>query len=221
MIGSGKVAEMSQIADRGNAAGRATREAIVLAAERLFADQGVDAVSLREIARAAGQGNIAAVQFHFGDKVGLIQAIYLYRLPLTDSRRQTILDEIVASGNVTIHALMEALVRPVAEYIADPGNFYISFQARLIATGTEFGHSLRGQPDATAMLELQGQLRACLPSCPPNVVDRRFAMVIEWMVVSLAEYERSVAAGSKVMPLETAIEDLVELFSCAMSARPV
>ncbi len=40
---------------------------IIRAAERLFAAQGIDGVSLREINRSAGQSNTGAVQHHFGD----------------------------------------------------------------------------------------------------------------------------------------------------------
>src|SRR3546814_113664 len=60
----------------GNAA-----EDIVRAAERLFGEDGVSLVSLRQIAIAANQVNNFAVQYHFGDKDGLIQAIFQRRLP--------------------------------------------------------------------------------------------------------------------------------------------
>ena len=43
-----------------------TQEAILVAAERLFAEHGVFAVSNRQVSEAAGQGNNAAVGYHFG-----------------------------------------------------------------------------------------------------------------------------------------------------------
>src|SRR3546814_20227015 len=60
----------------GNAA-----EDIVRAAERLFGEDGVSLVSLRQIAIEANQVNNIAVQYHFGDTDGLIQAIFQSRLP--------------------------------------------------------------------------------------------------------------------------------------------
>src|SRR5258707_4297995 len=52
-----------------------TQEAILVAAERLFAEQGVFAVSNRQVSEAAGQGNNAAVGYHFGTKTDLVRAI--------------------------------------------------------------------------------------------------------------------------------------------------
>ena len=51
-----------------------TRERLVLAARRLFADQGFKKVTVREICRAAG-ANVAAVNYHFGDKMGLYREV--------------------------------------------------------------------------------------------------------------------------------------------------
>src|SRR3954465_9703432 len=52
-----------------------TQEAILVAAERLFAERGVYAVSNRQVSEAAGQGNNAAVGYHFGTKADLVRAI--------------------------------------------------------------------------------------------------------------------------------------------------
>jgi AcrR family transcriptional regulator len=52
-----------------------TKELLIATGERLFGQFGIDAASLREIAAAAGQTNCGAVQYHFKDKPGLINAI--------------------------------------------------------------------------------------------------------------------------------------------------
>ncbi|MET0908751.1 MAG: helix-turn-helix domain-containing protein, partial [Ilumatobacteraceae bacterium] len=59
----------------------ASARRIVEVAERLFALHGIDGVSLRQIAAAAGTANNSAVNYHFGSKDGLITAIFQYRLP--------------------------------------------------------------------------------------------------------------------------------------------
>ena len=58
-----------------------TRPNLVAAAEQLFAERGVDAVSLREIARQAGTRNVMAVQYHFADRAGVLAAIAAKHLP--------------------------------------------------------------------------------------------------------------------------------------------
>jgi AcrR family transcriptional regulator len=47
-----------------------TREKLINAAGRIFADRGYRATTIREICDAAGE-NVAAVSYHFGDKLGL------------------------------------------------------------------------------------------------------------------------------------------------------
>src|SRR3954471_12119449 len=61
---------------------------IVLAGERLFALHGIDGVSLRTIALAAGSSNNSAVHYYFGSKGGLIGAIFEHRLPQLLSERR-------------------------------------------------------------------------------------------------------------------------------------
>ncbi|MEE2045897.1 helix-turn-helix domain-containing protein, partial [Nocardiopsis tropica] len=64
---SGRVARSERVA--------ATRETILSAAERLFAEHGMAGVSNRQIGQEAGQGNNTAVTYHFGSKEGLVRAI--------------------------------------------------------------------------------------------------------------------------------------------------
>lgn len=51
-----------------------TRERLLTAAERLFADRGFKKVTVRDICRAA-RANVAAVNYHFGDKLGLYREV--------------------------------------------------------------------------------------------------------------------------------------------------
>jgi len=51
-----------------------TRGRLLTAAERLFADRGFKKVTVREICRAA-RANVAAVNYHFGDKLGLYREV--------------------------------------------------------------------------------------------------------------------------------------------------
>ena len=52
-----------------------TREQLIDAATRAFAEHGVDAASLVEITRRAGQRNRGAVHYHFGGRDGLLVAV--------------------------------------------------------------------------------------------------------------------------------------------------
>lgn len=94
-----------------------TRANLLSAAEQLFAERGVDGVSLREIARSAGAKNVIAVQYHFADRDGVLQSILDKHLPAVDARRHALLD--AAEGDPTLRALAGALVRPLGAKLAD------------------------------------------------------------------------------------------------------
>lgn len=100
-----------------------TRERLITAAERLFAEHGIDGVSLREINRASGARNAIAVQYHFQDRAGVVRAILDKHMPDIESRRHAMLDQYEADGIVdrdaAIRTLSAALVRPLAAKLAD------------------------------------------------------------------------------------------------------
>lgn len=91
-----------------------TDQRLVLAAERLFAERGVDAVSLRAVMAAAGT-NVASVHYHFGSKDALIEALIRQRSDAVAARRTVLLDEMEQTGAVTARGLAEAFVVPVWE----------------------------------------------------------------------------------------------------------
>src|SRR6201995_3322027 len=71
----------------------ATREALLQAAERLFAERGMYAVSNRQISEAANQGNNAAACYHFGTRTDLLRAIQSkHRRPIEELRARMLAD---------------------------------------------------------------------------------------------------------------------------------
>ncbi|MFD0904686.1 TetR/AcrR family transcriptional regulator [Actinomadura sediminis] len=101
-----------------------TRERLLDAAERLYAERGVDAVSLREIVQEAGVRNATAVQYHFGDRAGMVRAVFARHAPEVEARRHALLDACEADGGDdpegAVRALAAALVRPLTARLADP-----------------------------------------------------------------------------------------------------
>jgi AcrR family transcriptional regulator len=98
--------------------GDRTREQIICAAELLFAERGLYAVSLREINVAAGQRNTAALHYHFNGRAGVIDAIGAKHLPRIDARQHELLVEVQERGEEdNLRALVDAVLRPQTEYI--------------------------------------------------------------------------------------------------------
>jgi AcrR family transcriptional regulator len=96
--------------------GEATRAALIEKAEAMFAEKGIDAVSLRQIGIAAGSANANVVGYHFGSKDALVKATLLRNRPQIEARRVELLDQAKREGREhDLSALMEALCRPIFE----------------------------------------------------------------------------------------------------------
>jgi len=97
-----------------------TRERLLDAAERLFAEQGFAATSLREITREA-DANLAAVNYHFGSKDGLLLASLHATLDPINEERLTGLDaELAANGGapVELETLLRIFLGPAVRHFA-------------------------------------------------------------------------------------------------------
>ena len=84
-------------------------------AERLFAEQGIDNVSIRQIVRSSGQANLSAAHYHFGTREALIRALVERRLRTIDAIRHERLDRVVAAGREgDARAIIDAAVGTLA-----------------------------------------------------------------------------------------------------------
>jgi AcrR family transcriptional regulator len=92
------------------------KDAILDAAERLFALKGLATVSLRNVAAAAGV-DAASITYHFGDKADLLQAVIVRRYEmLFEPRMAALMDLLERTGNKpTVRELFDSLFRPWLE----------------------------------------------------------------------------------------------------------
>ena len=100
---------------------RATATALLDAAEAAFAEQGIDAASLRSIMRSAG-ANPAAVHYHYGSRDELAAAVLARVLEPIQRRRLellSILEEAAGDRAIALDELVNALIRPDFEAVLD------------------------------------------------------------------------------------------------------
>jgi AcrR family transcriptional regulator len=90
----------------------ATRDRLLDAAERLFAEHGYQATTMRGLT-AEAEANIAAVNYHFGCKQSLLEAVVHRALaPVVEERRR----RLDALGDAPpVEAVVEAIVGPLIE----------------------------------------------------------------------------------------------------------
>jgi AcrR family transcriptional regulator len=152
---------------------------LILAGEQLFAKNGISGASMREIATKAGQGNHAAVQYHFGSRDGLVRAIFDYRMEQMEAARGAMLDSARSAGRLTdARTILEIILIPQLDLKdADGNHSYAIFlsQYLLQSRSPEFGDFSGSEPpNLTEALKL---MRARVDYLPAYVAQRRLISV--------------------------------------------
>jgi AcrR family transcriptional regulator len=199
---------------RGTRTDRAslTREAILTAAERLFAEHGVFAVSNRQVSEAAGQGNNAAVGYHFGTKTDLVRAIeHKHAIPVEKLREE----RVAALGpGAELRDWVECLVLPLTEHLTAMGNptWYARFAAQVMADPAYQKTVTRDALTLPTLVTVVESINRCLPDLPSPVRVERNIMARNLLMHTCAEYERALTDGAS-LPLtswRTAASGLVD-----------
>ncbi len=173
---AGEIAEAEDVHSAENIDAK-TR--LILAGEQLFAKSGIHGASMREIATKAGQGNHAAVQYHFGSREGLVRAIFDYRMEQMETARGAMLDHAKTSGRLKdARAILDIILLPQLDLQdADGNHSYASFlsQYLLQSRSPEFGDFSGSEPpNLTKALHL---MRERVDYLPPYVAQRRLISV--------------------------------------------
>lgn len=175
-----------------------TRETILAAAERLFAEHGVFAVSNRQVSEAAGQGNNAAVGYHFGTKTDLVRAIeQRHRVPIERLREQMVAEVLACEADADMRAWVGCLVRPLTDHLAELGNpsWYARFAAQVMTDPAYHGIVVKDALSSTSLVAVINRIDRCLPDLPAEIRTARNAMGRNLLMHTCADWERALAAG--------------------------
>jgi AcrR family transcriptional regulator len=98
-----------------------TKTRILDAAEQLFMEHGFEATSLRQLTTAAGV-NLAAVNYHFGSKEELFQAVLTRRLDPMNQERIELLERLereAAGKPLSVERILSAMLIPALKLARD------------------------------------------------------------------------------------------------------
>jgi AcrR family transcriptional regulator len=197
---------------------------MIEAAERLFAERGIHAVSLREIAVAAGQRNHSAVTYTFGSRAGLVQAVAASRLRRIDQRRRAML--IAYGSEPSARDLLEALVVPLADSVGHDGgtSWYCRFLRQVAfdpAVDLRSARAAEGGDELAGLRAVLAGLSARLGHLPGALRGRRILQVWQMAIHALADHETQMAAGAAgLAPVDLLVADLIDC-AAAVLAAPV
>jgi len=196
-----------------------TQDLLLLTAERLFAQEGIDAVSTRRIAQASGQRNISALQYHFGSKDQLIDALLALRLHAINERREALLAELNRDGRTGVHDLLTALVLPLTDELTRPDSHFIGFMQQLYSTARGDNIYANQAPALTSGLD-RVSLGLCglLAELPPAVRELRLRLMGSQLVHSAADWYYQRERGEVLAPLPLMNANLIDFLAGGLLA---
>lgn len=204
-----------------------TRERILDAAEELFAREGLSRPSVRQITTNAGV-NVAAVNYHFGSREGLVDAVFARHAESVNGERQRRLEEILAaagSNRPELPAILEAylevpLQRLGAGQHGSPQRL-IQLFGQLLAEPPEFVEPLMHRhfgPTAERFLEAFAR---ALPDLPRTELEFRFRLVIAALAATLTQNhgtQSMLTTETEPMNYEQKVKRLVAFLAAGLRA---
>jgi AcrR family transcriptional regulator len=184
--------------------------ALILAAEIAFARDGIDGASLREIAARSGQRNHHAVQYHFGSRETLVQAVFDYRMDQMEEARGVLLQaaQRAGSGGVT-RAIAAAIFVPQIDLIDVHGdNSYAAFLSQYLLRyqGSRFGQF--GERIAPNLGQALTLLRETMSQLPEAAAQRRLITACFMFLNILIIHMRDSNPGAE--SFEAALNDTLD-----------
>ncbi|RZT39068.1 TetR/AcrR family transcriptional regulator [Cupriavidus agavae] len=193
-----------------------TAQRILEIAERLFAEQGVEQVPLRQIVVESGQRNRSALHYHFGSREALVSHLLNRRLHEVNRVRHRYLDELEASGRpIDIHAVVQATVYPLVEVVLQTswGTNYLQVLAQTTFSPALLNKGLVDKTAMSALYRVRDHIHALLPGMPRDVLRLRMIWFMDTVVYSLAHWVRERGKRNRAAP---PVEELVDFCAAAL-----
>jgi AcrR family transcriptional regulator len=180
---------------------------------KLFAEHGIDGVTVREIAAAAGQKNHAALTYHFGSKDALISELIIDGARAIDWRRNSWLDACEAvDGPHSVTEVIEGLVRTSISPDPPPwGECYNRFVVALqISNRPLFMSAIADRWNSGYQRSLH-HIRRLMPGVPLQVINKRLVFMGAALGGILASREGELANQSRPHPTWGSDQTLTEV----------
>jgi AcrR family transcriptional regulator len=160
------------------------RETIMDAAERLFAERGIDAVSLRTINAEAGY-SVAALHYHFATRDGLVKALLARAQPQMFAARAARVAHLNTLAQPTVEGIVEALVLPLTAGMREDFSGSIAKLRFLVRLSFDRSPYLERTLEESYAL-FRPLLRRALPQLDERTLTRRWRLAADLAQHALA-----------------------------------
>ncbi|WP_244929730.1 helix-turn-helix domain-containing protein [Nocardioides sp. W7] len=203
-----------------------TRQLLIDAATRAFAEHGVHNASLLEITRQAGQRNRGAVHYHFGSREGMLVAVLAREAEFLGPRERELLAVAQSRPREDLASVFEAVVRPAVE-LAETGwrgRCFLQIVAQLVDDGPgSTDPAVQEVLGRTGGFEVYDLLDQRMPPMPEALQIERTALATSFLLRSIADRARArdrETPGRAQLSTEDFIRNLISMVT-AMVTAPV
>jgi AcrR family transcriptional regulator len=169
-----------------------TRDRIMQTAEALFAEDGFDAVSMRDIT-ALARVNLASINYHFGSKMALLAEVVASRANVLVEQRLALLAQAERDRNARpkLEGVIAAFLRPAFEMSLQPGGVHhMRLRARLAVERIGMTKSQFEQIFDASNQKFIDALAEALPDCPRTEIYWGFHCLLGVVVYTMANSGR-------------------------------
>ncbi|WP_341229028.1 TetR family transcriptional regulator [Nocardioides salarius] len=197
-------------------AGVETRQLLIAAASRAFAEHGTTNASLLDITRQAGQRNRGAVHYHFGSREGLVAAVLDQHASFLAERELALL-ALAQERPGDLGAAVEAAARPTTELAeaSSGGRHYVQIVAELVAEErTDIHPDVRGALERTGGYAVFDEIRARMPAMPEQLTDERLALMTSFLLRAISDRARAMdreQPGRPQLATDEFVDNLVRM----------
>ncbi len=190
-----------------------TRAKILDAAEELFARNSITGTSLLDIAKASEQKNRSALQYHFNNKEGLLDAVLDRHAYIILDRRNAILDELETRDSFSFKELMRALIQPMADHLDHPGGAnFLTIHSDLMTHEHFKEFRERRYNMLNDMQRLRGMARQRIPALTEEEMQARRIMTGCILIHGFSSYLGSSPQPSRELFVSTIAQSLSDLW---------
>lgn len=202
-----------------------TKERILNTTEKLISEKGFNSISLRTISTDA-KTNLAAVNYHFGNKEKLIEMMLERRLDNLFHLRTKMLDELDSRRTkpCNLKQILEAFISPALTMSSDNhqgGKRFMQVLARAYAEKSEYLHNLLSKRYADVIKRFAIAIQKSTPHLDDSIVFWRFHFIMGSLVYVMADFGASSRTNelSETEYFNTCCNELIEFAVCSLSKQ--
>lgn len=169
-----------------------TKERILNTTEKIISEAGFSKISLRSISNEA-KTNLAAVNYHFGNKEKLIEMMLERRLDNLFQLRMKLLDELESGSNepCNLDQVLNAFIAPALIMSNDShqgGKQFMQVLAKAYAEKSEFLHGLLSKRYASDIKRFAVAIQRACPKLDERVIFWRFHFIMGSLIYVMADF---------------------------------